>query len=245
MRNIRLLVEYEGTDYAGWQAQKNGPSIQGSIVEAVKRLTGEETTVNGASRTDAGVHAYGQVACFNTASAIPPANFRSGLNMFLPDDIVVKEAVDVPLDFDPRRRSLGKTYVYRVLNRPYPSSLLRRFAWHVARPLDIELMRDAAVHMIGEKDFTSLRSVESDALHSMREVRSIDISAKDGELIEFEVKGNAFLRHMVRIMVGTLVDVGRGRITAGDIPSIIDDKDRRSAGMTAPPHGLTLMKVDY
>lgn len=245
MRNIRLLVEYEGTDYAGWQAQKNGPSIQGSIVEAVKRLTGEQATVNGASRTDAGVHAYGQVACFNTASAIPPVNFRSGLNMFLPDDIVVKEAVDAPLDFDPRRRSLGKTYVYRVLNRPYPSSLLRRFAWHVARPLDIELMRDAAVHMIGEKDFTSLRSVESDALHSMREVRSIDISSKDGELIEFEVKGNAFLRHMVRIMVGTLVDVGRGRITAGDIPSIIDDKDRRSAGMTAPPHGLTLVKVDY
>ena len=245
MRNIKLLVEYEGTDYAGWQAQKNGPSIQGSIVEAVKRLTGEDATVFGASRTDAGVHAHGQVACFNTASSIPLPNFRSGLNMFLPADIVVNEAIEAPFDFDPRRRSLGKTYVYRVLNRPYPSALLRRFAWFVGRPLDIDLMRDAARHMIGEKDFTSFRAAESDSLHSMREVRSVIIRAADGGVIEFEVKGNAFLRHMVRIMVGTLVDVGRGRISPGDIPMIIDARDRCSAGMTAPPHGLTLMSVDY
>lgn len=244
MRNIRLLVEYEGTNYAGWQVQKDAPTVQGALRDAVKRLTGEDETPRGASRTDAGVHALGQVASFITASLIPPYGIMQGLNFYLPDDIVIKDAGDAPLEFDPRRDSKGKTYLYRILNRNVPSAVLRRHSWFVFKPLDVALMREAAGYFIGEKDFSSFMA-DSDAAHSIREVTSVKIEEKGGGLLEFEIKGTAFLRHMVRIMVGTLVAAGKGKIRPLDVQGIIEAKDRTKAAVTAPPQGLFLVKVDY
>lgn len=245
MRNIRLLIEYEGTDYAGWQFQSALPTVQGALASAVKELTGEDVEVRGASRTDAGVHASGQVASFNTTSLIPALNIRQGINSYLPKDIIVRDASDAPAEFDPRRNSSGKVYRYDILNRSYPSALRRNFVWHVFKPLDVGLMREGAAHIIGEKDFSSFRAADSDALHSIREVTSIEIEEKGDGFIEVEVRGTAFLRHMVRIMVGTLVAVGKGKVSPTEVASIIEAKERAAAGMTAPPQGLFLIKVEY
>ncbi len=245
MRNIRLLIEYEGTDYAGWQFQPALPTVQGELAGAVKELTGEDVEVRGASRTDAGVHAFGQVASFNTASLVPAFNIRQGLNSYLPKDIIVKDASDAPAEFDPRRDSRGKVYRYDILNRSYPSALRRNFVWHVFKPLDVGLMREGAAHIIGEKDFSSFRAADSDALHSIREVTSVEIEEKGDGFIEVEVRGTAFLRHMVRIMVGTLVAVGKGKVLPDKVAAIIEAKERAAAGMTAPPQGLFLIKVEY
>lgn len=246
MRNIRLTVEYEGTGYAGWQVQNGLPTIQGALMEAARRLTGDEGAgVSGASRTDAGVHAMGQVASLRTVSSIPCYNVMQGMNALLPPDIAVKAAAEMPEDFDPRRGSTGKVYLYRIVNRPYRSALLRNFSWHIFAPLDIDAMREAAAHLIGEKDFSSFRAADSDAPHSVREVTSVLIARGDEGLIDIEVRGTAFLRHMVRIMTGTLVAVGKGKLKPGAMPGIIEARDRASAGMTAPPQGLVLVKVEY
>ncbi len=245
MRNIRLLIEYEGTHYAGWQAQAGHPTIQGKLAEAIEKLTGSPVNLTGASRTDAGVHAWGQVANFKTASRIPLPGIIQALNSILPEDIVIKDAAEVPPDFDSRRNSNGKTYLYRVLNRRYPSSIMRNFTWFVYQPVDVDLMRKGAKHMIGEKDFSSFRAADSDARHSIREVTSIEISEKPEGMIEFEVMWTAFLRHMVRIMVGTLVTLGKGKLKPDDIKTIIEAKNREAAAMTAPPQGLFLVKVEY
>lgn len=245
MRNIRLVLEYEGTNYAGWQVQTGVATIQGTLIEAIKALTGVEPKLTGASRTDAGVHAFGQVANFLTESKIPAYNILQGLNAILPEDIAVKSATDAPLDFDSRRGSTSKTYIYKVLNRNYPSALMRNFSWFVFKPLDLESMRQGAAHFIGEKDFSSFRAADSDAPHSIREVTSFRIEDRGDGLLEFEVKGTAFLRHMVRIMVGTTVALGKGKLKPSDIAKIIEAKDRTAAAMTAPPQGLCLMKVEY
>lgn len=245
MRNIKLLIEYEGTAYCGWQWQAGLPTVQGAFVEAVKKLTGEVVEVSGASRTDAGVHAFGQVANFKTASMTPLFNIQQGLNYHLPEDIVVREVLEAPLKFDSRRASRGKIYVYRIINRSHRSSLLRRVTWHTWRPLDILRMQEAARHLVGEKDFASFMAADSQTLHSMREVTSVEITEKGDGLVEIEVRGRAFLRHMVRIMIGTLVGVGVGRISPDAVAAIIAAKDRRAALMTVPPQGLTLVKVEY
>src|SRR3990170_7683920 len=245
MRNIKLLIEYEGTNYAGWQVQKNLSTIQGTIQEKLKILTGEEIELTSASRTDAGVHALGQVANFNTDSRISSHAIQMGLNALLPDDIVIKSAEDVSLDFDSRRNAKAKTYRYLILNRSYPSAIYRNFSWHVFQKLDIDAMTKAASCLIGKKDFTSFRAAECDAPHSIREILSFSIEKKDDGFLELEVKGTAFLRHMVRIMVGTLVAIGKGKIAVNDFESIIEAKDRRLAGMTAPPEGLFLKEVEY
>ncbi len=246
MRNIRLLIEYEGTNYSGWQEQERLPTVQGALRAAIKKLTLEEDLkLFGASRTDAGVHALGQVANFHTASGISCLNFLHGLNFMLPGDITVKEAADAPLEFDSRKDSKGKTYIYKILNRPYPSALLHRYSWHVRRPLDAALMAEASRHFIGEKNFASFMAAGSDACHSIREVTAIAIAEKGEGLIEIEFKGAAFLRHMVRIMTGTLVAVGKGKIKPSDMPKIIKARDRTAAFTTAPPEGLTLVRVEY
>jgi tRNA pseudouridine38-40 synthase len=247
-RTIKLMLEYDGTEYVGWQVQKNGKSVQGVLSEAASKLTGEEIMVAGASRTDSGVHALAQCATFVTVSSIPPDRLMGGLNSLLPDDIVVTEAVEVPASFDPRRDSKGKVYCYRVLNRPYRSAMWRRKSWWVRRPLDIERMRRAAPFFIGRKDFTSFRATGSDALHSVREITALEIidrSAETPGLIEFEVRGTAFLRHMVRIMAGTLVAVGAGTIEPEEVERIIEAKDRARAPATAPGHGLCLVHIAY
>jgi len=245
MRNIKLLIEYEGTNYAGWQVQKNLPTIQGTIQEKLKILTGEEIELTSASRTDAGVHALGQVANFRTVRGISLHSVQMGLNALLPDDIAVKSAEDVSMDFDSRKDAKSKTYRYLILNRPYPSAINRNFSWHVFQKLDTDAMKKAASYLVGKKDFTSFRAAECDALHFVREILSFSIKKKDDGFLEIEVKGTAFLRHMVRIMVGTLVAIGKDKIKVEDFQRIIDAKDRRLAGMTAPPYGLFLKEVEY
>lgn len=245
MRNVRLIVEYEGTNYAGWQIQDGLPTVQGSLADAVGELTGTEVIIRGASRTDAGVHALGQVACFNTLSTIPASSMARALNSKLPGDIVVIEAADADPAFDPRRDSKSKTYLYRILNRPMPSAVHARFSWFVYEPLDIGLMREAARHFIGEKDFASFMAAHSDAAHSIREVTGVEIERRGDEIVEVQVMGTAFLRHMVRIMVGTLVEAGKGRLHPDGVLPILDAKDRRVARMTAPPQGLCLVRIEY
>jgi len=272
LRNIKLTIEYEGTNYAGWQVQQNLPTIQGIIQDKIKIITGEEARATGrsfltaASRTDACVHALNQAANFYTEIRITPHSVQMGLNALLPDDIVIKNAEEVPLDFDSRKDARSKTYKYLILNRPYPSAIYRNFSWHIFRKLDIDAMQIAAKYFVGKKDFTSFRAAECDAPHSIREILSFSIktpsqpSPLEGEgqgegifpeqrltdgFIELEVKGTAFLRHMVRVMVGTLVAVGKGKIKLNDLQAIIDAKDRRLAGMTALPQGLFLKEVEY
>lgn len=245
MRNVRLLVEYEGTNYAGWQIQEGLPTVQGALADAVGELTGRQAVIRGASRTDAGVHALGQVAAFNTLSTIPAASMARAMNAILPSDIVVIEASDADASFDPRKDSKSKTYRYRILNRPMPSALHARFSWFVYDPLDIGLMREASSHFIGEKDFASFMAAHSDAAHSIREVTGVAIERMGDDMVEVEVRGTAFLRHMVRIMVGTLVEAGRGRLHPDGVLPILDAKDRRVARMTAPPQGLCLVNIEY
>lgn len=246
MRNIKLIVEYEGTNYSGWQAQKTLPTIQGTLVDTARRLTRDfNASISGASRTDAGVHALGQVAGLRADTDMTCNALLQGMNAFLPEDIVVKKAVDMPPDFDPRRGSKGKTYLYRIINRDHPSALLRHYSWNIFNRLDIEAMREAATHFIGEKNFASFMAADSDANHPVREVTAVDILVKEDGLIEIEVRGTAFLRHMVRIMVGTLVAVGKGKRRPADIHGIIEAKSREAAGMTAPAEGLCLVKVEY
>lgn len=246
MRNIKLIIEYEGTNYSGWQAQAGLPTIQGTLVEAARKLTlRPDVTISGASRTDAGVHALGQVASLKADTNISMHAIMHGMNAFLPDDIVVKQAIEMPLDFDPRRGSKGKIYLYRIMNRDHPSALLRNYSWNIFKPLNIEAMREAAPHFIGEKDFASFMAADSDALHSIREVTSVEIFEQKDGLLEIEVRGNAFLRHMVRIMVGTLVAVGKSKLKPADIGAIIEAKKREAAAMTAPPQGLCLVEVLY
>lgn len=245
MRNIRLALEYDGTNYSGWQIQSELPTVQGTVTEALEKLTGTEVKLYGSSRTDAGVHAFGYVANFLTDSTIPVEGIRRGLNSMLPEDIVVKAATEAEPGFDARRHAKSKTYLYKVLNRGFRSALMQRYSWFVFKKLDIERMREAAARMTGERDFTSFHAVDSDAKHSVREVTSIRITEKGDGLIEFEVKGRSFLRHMVRIMVGTLVTVGTGRLTPDDVEDIIEARDRCAAPMTAPPQGLFLMEVEY
>ncbi len=245
MRNIRLVIEYEGTSYAGWQVQEGLPTIQGALTEAARKLTQKEAVITGASRTDAGVHALGQVASLRTESAIPCWNITQGMNVFLPKDIVIKDAFDAPPEFDPRKDSKGKVYVYRIINRGHPSALLRNFTWHIFNPLDIVAMQQAAAHLIGEKDFSSFRAAGCEALHAKREVTSVNISKKEDGLVEIEVRGTAFLRHMVRIMAGTLVAVGKGKLSSDEVLRILEARDRTLASQTAPARGLVLVKVEY
>jgi tRNA pseudouridine38-40 synthase len=246
MRNIKLIVEYEGTNYSGWQAQTILPTVQGSLIAAARRLTRhDDAKVAGASRTDAGVHALGQVANLKADTNISCQEMLKGLNFFLPDDIVVRQAIEMPLDFDPRRGSRGKVYLYRIINRNHPSAILRNFSWNILKPLDLEAMRAAATHFIGEKNFSSFMAAGSDANHPVREITAIEIFEKEDGLVEIEVRGTAFLRHMVRIMVGTLVAVGKGKRRPADIPGIIEARSRAAAPMTAPAQGLCLVRVEY
>ncbi len=246
MRNIKILVEYEGTRYAGWQVQPHEPTVQGTILEAVKRLTEEDVDLIGASRTDSGVHAFGQVANFKLReSTIPVSGIMHGLNSLLPDDIVVKAAEEAPPEFDARRNARSKTYLYRILNRTFPSAIFRRYSWFVRHSLDVELMREGGRLFLGKKDFSSFRAAGSDAPHSVREILSVDIERKEDGFIDIEIRGTAFLRHMVRIMVGTLVTLGMGKIGLRDLEEILEARKRTAAPMTAPSKGLFLKEVEY
>jgi tRNA pseudouridine38-40 synthase len=244
-RTIRLVLEYDGTGLAGWQRQLNGPSVQQHLEEALAAMVGRPTAVTGASRTDAGVHALGQVAHFHTDAAIPPHGFRRGLNTLLPPSIAVVGCSEAAPGFHARFDSRGKHYRYTLLTRPDRSPLWLHRAWHCPRPLDLAAMEAAAAHMLGERDFAALRASGCTARTTHRRVAAVRFTRERDDLLLLDVHGNAFLRNMVRIMTGTLIDVGEGRLAADDIPAILDSRDRTRAGRTAPPGGLTLVAVFY
>ena len=237
-------MEYDGTDFSGWQRQEGQRTVQGCLEQAVAVMTGETVCMRGAGRTDAGVHARGQVANFQTAARIPTTGFLRGLNANLPPDIAVLELADVPSDFNARYAARGKLYRYLVWNHPVRSPLHLRNSWHCRAPLDLHAMREATSVFIGERDFRAFRAADCERRTTVRLLRRLDVS-NQGALITFDVEGTAFLKNMVRILVGTLVQVGRGRFTREDLLRIQAAGDRRAAGMTAPAAGLTLIHVTY
>jgi tRNA pseudouridine38-40 synthase len=244
-RTIRLVLEYDGTDLCGWQRQENGPTVQAHLEDALARMTGAATPVIGASRTDAGVHALGQVASFETAARIPCDGFRLGLNSLLPPSIAVVAADEAPAGFHARFSATGKHYRYSVLTRSSRSPLACRRAWHRPSVLDLAAMREAALHMMGERDFSALRAAGCTARTAFRRVDEIAIGEPESHCIDIDVRGNAFLRNMVRILVGTLVEVGERRFTPAQVAEIMESRDRTRAGQTAPAHGLCLVEVMY
>lgn len=244
-RQVRLTVEYDGTGLGGWQRQLNAPTVQGHLEAALSKLLATPTTVTGASRTDAGVHAQGQVASFRTDRAIPLQGIRRGLNTLLPPQIAITEALDVDDEFHPRFSATGKHYQYLLLTRPDRSPRWARVAWHRRAPLDLAAMTAAAAAFAGERDFAALRAAGCTARTTTRRIDEVALSRPSPELLAVDVRGNAFLRNMVRILVGTLIDVGEGRLSPGQIPEILASLDRTRAGQTAPAHGLTLVSVGY
>lgn len=289
MRNIRLVISYDGTDFQGWQRQPNVPTIQEAVESAVERIVGAHVSVSASGRTDAGVHAANQVANFTTESPIPCANLAKALNDLLPPSVRVKEAREAAATFHARHDARSKTYRYRILQAPVASPFIARFVHHYPYPLDRQRMAEAARWLVGEHDFTSFAASEgkddespdgldtnprkeeagsshippiaplssihhspftirhSDRPHSaVRVIYTSRLFWRPRTLILiYEVRGNGFLHHMVRNIVGTLLEVGRGKLAPGDIPRILDGRDRTQAGPTAPASGLCLMRVEY
>lgn len=245
MRNIKLLIEYEGTRYSGWQTQDNAISIQQTMEDAIEKVTGERTRLIGSGRTDGRVHALGQVANFFTnEKVIPGSNFKYPLNAKLPPDIKVLKSEDVDLNFHARFNATKKKYRYLIYYGEMPRPIYRNFSYHVYGDLDIDKMIISSKQFIGTHDFKSFMGPKSVVDTTVRTIYDIDI-AQRGELIEITVKGKSFLRHMIRIMVGTLVHIGLGKIPMEDLGKIIHGRDRTLAGPTAPPQGLFLEKVYY
>lgn len=244
MRTIKLTLEYDGTNYAGWQIQPNGLSLQQVIEEALARMLKEPVRVHSSGRTDAGVHARGMVAAFVTAKGLPLRAFSDGLNALLPPDIAVREATEAPEGFHPRFDAIGKLYRYTIHRGGSRSPLCRHYAWHVRGKLNLVAMEQAARHMVGEHDFASFRTAGCAARTTVRRIDSLDL-VEEGELLHLDVKGSGFLRNMVRIMVGTLVEVGLGRRNADHVALLFEGAGVHAAGPTAPPQGLCLMEVYY
>lgn len=317
MKNIKLVVAYDGTNYSGWQIQPNAVTIEQLLDKAINSLTGENIHVTGASRTDAGVHAMGNVAVFKTNSTIPGRRWAYAINRFLPDDIVVQASWEVEKNFHPRHCNTVKTYEYKILNTPFPFPKERNYSWHVSHDLNINKMKEAAQILIGEHDFKSFCCVRTQTESTVRHIYSIEIikeniynknisekfsnkynndrikkngdnnkncldmkasdnmsglsdkifgknyscddklqnnnvsvanradNISNGSYITIRIKGNGFLYNMVRIIAGTLMQVGRGQLTPAAVQNMLLSKDRCSAGQTAPPQGLTLMGIDY
>jgi len=244
MRRFKLVLEYEGTAYHGWQVQPGLSTIQGAVQAVLTRIAGAPVQVTGAGRTDAGVHALGQVVSFTADLRLDPLTLRRALNATLPPDIVVCEVEEAPHEFDARRSARSKTYRYTLLRRDYPSTWLARHSLHIPYPLDAEAMAEAARLVIGTHDFSAFRAGICTARTPVRTV--LEASWRTGaDLWHFEITGNAFLQHMVRILVGTFLDVGRGKRTPADVVEILASRDRRRAGKTAPPQGLCLVQVHY
>lgn len=245
MRRVMLRVAYDGTGYHGWQRQPGDvPTIEGVLNRELSALTGEEIEVMGASRTDAGVHALGNVAVFDTESPIPPEKFSYALNQRLPEDISVQEAREVSAAFHPRFQECRKTYEYRILNRRFPLPEYRNTALFYHGPLDVERMRQAAGAFLGEHDFAGFCSVGAQVKTTVRTIYALSVE-REGELIGIRVQGSGFLYNMVRIIAGTLLEVGKGKIDPGAMEGIIASRDREQAGPTAPAKGLRLVEISY
>lgn len=243
-RRIKLTVAYDGTSYCGWQVQNNGPTIEGELNKAILKLTGETVQVVGASRTDAGVHGMCNVAVFDTCSSIPAEKFSYALNKWLPEDIRVHASVQVADDFHPRHCSSKKTYRYSIQNADFPDPTKRLYTHFTYGKIDIEAMQKAAFYLVGEHDFQSFCSAGAVVETTVRTLYKADVE-KQGDLITITVQGNGFLYNMVRIIAGTLLEIGLGRMDAESMPSIIEAKDRSKAGPTAPAKGLCLVEYEY
>ena len=257
MKNIKLLIEYDGANYHGWQRQKNHATLQEIIEDRLLRITGEDAALISSSRTDAGVHAFGQVASFKTNSNLEPITLQRALNATLPEDIRILNAGETAAAFHPRYDALGKSYFYIISNglSAFSSAFLYRYAWRVPYTLDLAEMKKAGDLLLGRHDFSAFRGAGCGAKSTVREITSVSIeksssidfmTAKiNGNFIKIKVEADAFLRHMVRNIVGTLVEVGRGKMTLNSISEAIKLKDRKKTGPTAPAHGLFLEKVSY
>ena len=244
MRNIKLIIEYDGTEYKGWQKQPNRLNIQGEIERAIENITGEKVELIASGRTDAGVHAIGQVANFKTNSKFPIERIPIAINSQVKNYIRIKNAEEVDENFHSRYNCKKKTYRYIIDNSPYGSAIYRNIVYHLPMKLDIKEMKRAIKYFEGEHDFKAFRSSGTSSKNSIRTIYKADLLI-EGTTIGIELTGNGFLYNMVRIIAGTLVDVGLGKINADDIPKIIESKDRTKAGKTLPPQGLMLMQVDY
>jgi len=244
-RNIKLTIRYDGTEYSGWQFQRNSrKTIQATIERAIKQITGQKPHLGGSGRTDAGVHALAQIANFKTRSPISLASLRQALNSMLPKDIVIYGAEEAGPHFDAQRSAKAKLYRYTIMNKDYLDPFIRRYAAKCFFPLDISLMRKGARALVGRHDFRSFRTTDGVEKDSVRTIKYIKIE-KDGDLIYIDIKANGFLYNMVRSIAGTLVEVGRGKFSVESVRGMLLAKDRRSSGPTMPAQGLCLIAVEY
>ena len=243
--NYKILVQYDGTRYEGWQRQERTEStIQGKIEAVLSKMCGEEVQIQGAGRTDAGVHAKEQVANVHLKEQVDPQEVKQYLNRYLPEDIAVSEVTEVPERFHSRLNATGKIYVYRIATGEVKKVFERRYIYDFGEKPDMELMCRAAEILTGTHDFKSFCNVHTQVEDTVRTIYDLEVE-KEEELIIIRVRGNGFLYNMVRILAGTLIGVGRGAIAPEQIPAILEAKDRQAAGMTVPPQGLTLVKIDY
>lgn len=248
MPRIALGLEYDGTDFVGWQIQPNGRSVEAALAAAVGFVAGAPANVHGAGRTDAGVHALHQVAHFDTHAARTPRQWLLGINSNLPPDVAIRWVREMPAEFDARRSAVERRYRYTVLTQPARPAVLRRRVWWLRQPLDCAAMTAAAAAWLGEHDFSAFRASDCQARSPLRRLASVAVAQRprgDGTLVTFEFAANAFLKHMVRNFVGTLVAIGSGELDAREAARILALRDRREAGVTAPPAGLALVEVLY
>jgi tRNA pseudouridine38-40 synthase len=244
VQTVKLTLQYDGTNYVGWQRQPNGVSIQELVERALEPIDGRRVAIVGAGRTDAGVHALGQVASVELESNLDTATLARALNAALPEDVRVAAVERVAAGFNARSLARGKVYEYRVWNGAVVPPFERLYAWHVPQPLEVEPIRQAARALVGTHDFSAFRAARSDAVTSERTLRALDVGA-DGPRLTLVASGDGFLRHMVRTVVGTLVEVGLGRRSVESVAAALASRDRAQAGPTAPAHGLFLVKVEY
>lgn len=245
MKRIKLVVAYDGTNYHGWQLQPREITVEAVLNQVLSELTGETIQVIGASRTDAGVHALGNVAVFDTESRIPGEKFSYALNQRLPEDVVIQSSEEVAPDFHPRHCDCSKTYEYTILNRKFPLPEYRHTAFFYYGELDIEKMQEAARQFVGEHDFAAFCSAGAQVKTTVRTIYGIEVLQREGDRIVIRVQGNGFLYNMVRIIAGTLLEIGKGHIPVSAVSDIIASCNRAKAGPTAPAQGLKLVKIQY
>ena len=244
MKRIGLVVAYDGTNYCGWQTQPNAVTIEEVLNHHLSELLKEEIKVIGASRTDAGVHALGNVAVFDTSARMPADKISYALNTRLPEDIRIQDSCEVPSDFHPRFQKTTKTYEYRILNRRFPDPTRRLNSFFYYYPLDVVKMQEASLYLVGEHDFKSFCTEKPEVTNTVRTIYSLNV-IKEGDMIIIRVTGNGFLYNMVRIISGTLIEIGNGQYPPERMQKILDAKDRSAAGPTAPAQGLTLMGIQF
>lgn len=244
MRNLKLVIEYDGTNYCGWQSQKNSPTVQDAVEAVLSRILSERIRIVGSGRTDSGVHALGQVAHFKTCSQIALSSLRRGANSLLPPDIRIRKAEEAAEGFHARYCATSRIYEYRIWNASEPSVFLRQYSWWVREPLDVGLMSGCARTLVGRHDFSSFQGADEKDVSPLREVMEARFQ-KEGQEVRFLIQANSFLRHMVRNIVGTLVEVGKGRLLPETFEAIFSARDRTKAGITAPALGLFLLRVCY